>query len=677
MVRNFLGWIRTPKSTFPWVLGLSVISCNAISGIGDLRRADSIVESDDDAGAPCGGADLTGDANNCGTCGHACGTGNFCSASACVQGCTAGLLFVSPNGSDTNLGCTASAPLKTISHGVALAKAQGSALVQEVHVCKGIYEEPQITVDFKSSLRGGYDCTAWKRTTTFGYPTFDATNLTEIDSSASNGASITTLSVGGVAVDASVVIDGFSIHGSSNASSSIALALPGGAPSIQNDLITGGTFTELTSATASIGIQISGGASPEITSSIIDGGGGASTWTSPTVDSGASPSASSIGSVGISVGADSGIPNIHDLTVNGGSGSALVGNGSIAIDINGGTFATVNAIRNNKISGGTGSVTTSGVAGAGIVSTAPGNVEIDANEILGGGGAGCAKATGSCASYGIVAGGGNLIVRGNRIYGGDATGSTTGVSAGIEVSVLKSFVAENNMIHGGNESGSATHGSAIAILLDQTSSPSIRNNTLYSGNPGTSGTPSPSSNVLVTYQVSALTFDNNILAAPPTNSIFGGDISVSCPSNLIKSVQNNAFLAPQAVISSSCSSYTSLYSTPSVSAAQTFLAGIAAGATVSGNVRLDSACSGEGAPTCVINAACTSPSACLAAVIAGWTAADTGESLIEGTGWKINPLCPVAQGGLDISSSLTTDFYGTKRTPPLSIGAHENDAACH
>jgi hypothetical protein len=664
--------MRAATSALPWVLGFSIASCNAISGLGDLTRNDDVASLDggaDGSTLPCGGADLTSDANNCGTCGHACGTGNFCSASACVQGCTGGILYVSPAGVDTSDGCATTAPLKTIAHAVSVAKAQGFTLVQEVHVCKGVYAEPQITVDFKSSLRGGYDCTTWKRTANFGYPTFDPTNLTEIDSNATTGTNITTLAVGGSALDATSIVDGFSIKGSSNGSSSIALALNGGAPSIQNDQIVGGTFSEATSAEASIGIQISGGASPEITSSSIDGGGGTTTSTST----------SAIGSVGISIGADSGSPNIHGTTIGGGTGGAPIGNGSIGIAVNGGAFPTASAIRANTINGGTGKIGTSGVASVGVVSVASGNVELDDNVILGGGG-GCAKASGNCSSFGIVAGVGNLIVRANKIYGGDATGGTNGGSAGITVSGLKSFVAENNMIHGGNKSSSLSHGSSRAIELNATASPSIRNNTLYSGNGGASS----ASVLIVDPQVSAITLDNNLLMTASGGGAVA--ITLSCSANLIASVRNNAFLAPPTVMfysgngggTGTCTGTTTEPFT-TVSSAQTFLAGSATGATATGNVRLATAaqCASEAGATCVDESACDTPADCNAAVVAGWTSASTGEDLLEAAaGWKINPVCSVSQGGLDISSSLTTDFYGAKRTAPLSIGADENDATC-
>ncbi|MEO7113209.1 MAG: hypothetical protein ABI183_22410 [Polyangiaceae bacterium] len=658
--------MRAATSALPWVLGLAIVSCNAISGIGDLTRAndDTTTDGGSEGGAPCGGADLASDANNCGTCGHACGTGNYCSASACVQGCTGGILYVSSLGADTSTGCTTTSPLKTISHALTLAKAQGNALVQEVHVCKGTYKEPQITVDFKSSLRGGYDCTAWKRTATFGYPMFDPSNATEIDSSATTGTSIITVAVGGSAVDASVIVDGFSIHGSSSGSTTIALALNGGSPSIQNDQIVGGTFSEATAAQASIGVQISAGASPEIMTSTIDGGGGTTT----------SSSTSSIGSVGISIASDSGSPSIHGASISGGSGSALVGDGSIGIAVNGGSFATINAIRQNTISGGTGNVVISGVASVGIVSVASGNVELDANDILGGSGS-CAKATGNCSMFGIVAGVGSLILRGNKIYGGDATGSVNGGSAGVTVSGLKSFIAENNMIHGGNKDGSATHGSTAGIQLTQTAAPSMRSNTIYSGNCGSTGTAS-AADIVIQPQVSAIVATNNLFA---TSGSRDTALLVSCTPNLMTSFQNNVALAPTDIVvysgggSGTCGATAQSYTTMKNS--ELFLVGTASPApTVSANQRLLATAAQCGLDTsCTATTGCDVATDCNAAVLTGWTATDSGFTILQNPGWKINALCPVSHGGLDISATLKADFYGAARTSPLSVGADEND----
>jgi hypothetical protein len=86
-------------------------------------------------------------------------------------------------------------------------------------------------------------------------------------------------------------------------------------------------------------------------------------------------------------------------------------------------------------------------------------------------------------------------------------------------------------------------------------------------------------------------------------------------------------------------------------------------------------------------AACPTPiaeagsTACMAGLIAGWTAFDNGYSTLLDGGWMLaagNP-CPVMQGGLpldDASPPVTLDFYGHARGPTPSIGAAQSDASC-
>ena len=664
--------MRAATSALPLVILASFVACNAITGVGDLTRANSVAgDGGNEGGAPCGGADLTSDANNCGTCGNACGASNYCASSACVPGCSGGLLYVSPTGNDASEGCTTSAPLQTLTHALALANAQGSTLVQEIHACKGTYQEPQITLDFKSSLRGSYDCATWKRTATFGYPSFDATNASEIDSSATTtSANVTTLAVGGSTLDKTVVVDGWTIRGSSIATTTVALGLGAGSPQIKDNRILGGSPTEGAAPNASIGIQIGAAGSPEITSCNIDGGGGKSTSTN----------ASAAGSVGILIGADSGNPNVHGNAIGGGSGSALSGSGSIGMAIGGGSFATANAIAANTISGGTGKVTTSGAASIGIASVATTSVELDGNTINGGSGS-CATASSICTVSGISAGVGTLIARGNKIYAGDATGSPSSGSIGISGSGLTSFIAENNMIHGGNKAGGASHGSAVGIELTETTAPSLRNNTIYSGNAG-SDVSTTATAIVIAPSVSGIVAVNNLIA---TSGARDAGLVVSCSPNLVAAFENNVFLEPTDVVifsgggTGTCPGIGNKVSYATVSDAEGFLRATNPQAApndpkVSGNGRLVPSCGAD--TSCTINSSCGSAAGCAAAVITSWSAADTGFGTLLSDGWKINPVCAVSKGGLDIAATLKTDFYGAARTAPLSVGADEQDATC-
>jgi hypothetical protein len=673
--KEYLKWMRAATSALSFVVALSFVAvlagvgaCNAISGIGDLTRATDVTTGNPEAGLPCGGADLTSDSSNCGTCGHVCGATLYCASSTCVQGCTGGLLYVSPTGNDSASGCVQTAPLKTLAHALTLGKAQGAALVQEIHACKGTYKEAGLSLDFKASFRGSYDCTTWKRTATFGYPTFDGTSVSEIDSSVTSGTSaLTTLLVGGAALDKTVIVDGWTIRGSSAPVTTIALALTAGGALIENNQILGGSPTEASAANASIGIQISANGSPEIASCKIDGGGGVST----------SANGSAAGSIGILVAADSGSPNVHDNNVSGGTGSAISGDGSVAMSLSGGVFSAPLGIRANTLSGGTGKVTQSGIASVAVASVASGNVELDGNVIDGGGGS-CAAATGICRNAGVAAGVGTLIARANKIYGGDATGSAGGSSIGISGSGLVSFIAENNMIHGGNKSGATTHGSAYGIELTETTAPAFRNNTIFSGTAG-SGGGTAAAGMVIDPSVSGIVAENNLFASSGTRD---AGLIVSCTPSLIATFENNVFLQNTNIVvyggggTGTCGATAQNY--PTISGAEGFLTATNAASKVSGDMRFASSlqCAGDSSAQCTQNISCTSASSCASAIFASWSAADTGYSILQSAGWKINPICEVSQGGTDLSATLKTDFYGATRTAPLSAGAHEQDATC-
>ena len=641
-----------------WPLGIAfaIAGYNAITGIGDLTRSDG--SSGDGDGGACGGADLTSDAKNCGTCGNACGAGAFCSSSACVPGCTGGTIYVSPSGNDASSGCSQTEPFATLTHALEVAKNQGAALVGEIHACKGKYEEPGLVLDFPASLRGGYDCTTWTRTATFGSPTFDGTNATEIDDAdSSSPSSHVTLTISGSPVGAGVIVDGLTIVGAGGASSSVAVNVSGAAPVLENDIVTGGNPNEGSSNIASIGVNVVGGGSPEIRFDNISGGAGVSTSTSTSA-----------------IGGDAASPNVHDAVIEGGSGSAPSGTGSVGIVIVGGTPAV---FQNDVVRGGTGSITKTGGASSAVSSVAPGTIEFDGCTLDGGGGS-CANATGACSNVGVVAGVGTLILRANRIYGGDATGSTIDGSVGVSVSGLASFTAENNMIHGGNKSADAKEGSTRAIEMTETSGPILRGNTLYSGTAGSDAT-TISAGLVIDPNVSGIVLADNLFM---TSNVRDAGIFVSCSPNLVSQIQNDVFLRETNALvyggggTGTCGSVAMSY--PDVagpSSLESFFKASASGATVSGNVLTTSSCP-LGDSTCVTTSACTTSPLCEAAFIAAWSAADTGFTTLMGDGWKLEPLCVASHGGLDLGSALPKDFYGTSRTSPFSAGANEQDGAC-
>ena len=636
------------------------VACNAITGIGDLARNDSAGD-----GGACGGADLTSDAKNCGTCGNACGGGSFCSSSACVPGCTGGTLYVSPTGSDSNSGCSQTEPLQTLTRALKVGRDQGAALVSEIHACKGAYAEHGLVLDFPASLRGAYDCASWTRTATFGSPTFDGTNATEIDDlDTSSTSSIVTLTISGSAVGSGVTVDGFTINGAGGTSPSVAVNVSGASPILENDVVTGGNPTESSANIASIGVNVVGGGSPEIRFDKISGGAGTST----------SASTSATGSIGLALGGDAASPSVHDDTIEGGGGTATSGAGSVGIAIVGGTPAIFKKL---EVDGGTGTITKTGGASAGVSTVASGTIEFDDCTLHGGNGS-CASATSACSNVGIVAGVGTLVLRSNRIYGGDSTGSTADGSSAISVSGLAGFTAENNMIHGGNGSANANEGSTRAIEMTEITGPILRGNTFYSGNPG-SDSSATSADLVIDPNVSGVVLADNLFM---TSGVRDAGVFVSCSPDLVSQVQNNVFLRETNALvyggggSGTCGAVAMSY--PAVGGAsglESFFQASSSKATVSGNVLTTSSCP-VGDSTCVVTSTCTSSSACDAAFIAAWSGTDSGYTTLLGEGWKLNLLCVASHGGLDLGSALPKDFYGANRTAPFSAGAHEQDGAC-
>src|SRR5262249_11394840 len=78
-----------------------------------------------------------------------------------IDGVASEAIFVSPTGSDTNLGAR-EAPLKTIRAGLAIASQRKKT---QVIVAGGDYDEPDtLTLAENVGLYGGYDPSSWART---------------------------------------------------------------------------------------------------------------------------------------------------------------------------------------------------------------------------------------------------------------------------------------------------------------------------------------------------------------------------------------------------------------------------------------------------------------------------------------------------------------------------------
>src|SRR5262249_30757361 len=154
----------------------SMLACAELAGIGDYApppTADAAADGpptcpadfercDPDPAHPCN-VDLRSDPNHCGPCHHARGAGHYRAARGRGAGRPGPVVYVSPDGSDENDGCTTATPQRTIASALAFVKGAGAAH-HEVHVCAGTYAERALAVDYPVSILGGFACNTWTRT---------------------------------------------------------------------------------------------------------------------------------------------------------------------------------------------------------------------------------------------------------------------------------------------------------------------------------------------------------------------------------------------------------------------------------------------------------------------------------------------------------------------------------
>ena len=79
-----------------------------ITGCSLVSSFTGLYEGIEDAGAETSVTcdSTTDDSDNCGRCGHVCGPNEYCSRSACMEGCRERTMYVAPQGNDANMGCS-------------------------------------------------------------------------------------------------------------------------------------------------------------------------------------------------------------------------------------------------------------------------------------------------------------------------------------------------------------------------------------------------------------------------------------------------------------------------------------------------------------------------------------------------------------------------------------------
>jgi hypothetical protein len=602
--------------------------------------------------------------------------------------CAGPVVYVSvTTGSDANPGCSNAAPKKSI--GAALAAAQAAGTVTSIEVCKGVYNESGLVLTTATSLLGGYGCVDWKRSSGYGYPTFDGTAATVIQNS-NPTINSATLNVATSAVTSAALVDGFTILGATSGtitnSAAAVVCSNNASPTLSNNQLSGGSVTAPT-GNASAGVLVLTGANPVITGNKINGGSG----TIPTTSTEAGHA-----SVGIYADGSSAGLQIVGNAINGGSGNALntTSGGSVAVSLLGtsgsGTGPSY-TVRSNALVAGTGTsmedVPTTGLFLNGMMT-----VVVDSNSIDGGGGT-----TGTACSVGVsVNGTGPSTFTANRIYAGNCgLTSTTTAPQGLKlIGPLGPTVVYNNMIHGGTAAGAPSVFWA-AILLGDVTGADIRHNTLVAGASASSN----AQGIVLNNGTSGTTIANNIVAGSGINA---GVVIGQCPDAgppALQSLENNLiFGTTQGLFK-----WANCYGGAGFGSVDALTADILAtepGATVQGNVTIASTCTTDGGTDsgCIVSAGCTSPQACLTTFFGGWDTPSNGYANLfpttpfagacplqtlppEGNGWTLGvttiPPCRVTQSSLDdhTTTGLGVDLYGNCRSSTPTMGAEEESGA--
>jgi hypothetical protein len=556
-----------------------------------------------------------------------------------LAGCTT--IYVSAStGDDGNGGCTPSSPKKTIAGGL------GVSSGRDVVVCKGTYNE---NVTATRNLHGGYSCTSWARTATFGYPTFDGTNesIVQTPTAAVNGL---------LANTASVTVDGFTFT-MGGAMGSLGGKITASGVTLKNCKLNAGSLA----SSGTIGLDIEAGGD-EVYNDLIDGGSG---------------TGSGLGSTAVLLNGQS---HVHDNTLHPGGGTSNSG-GTGCMDISVGasvgnlTHANNAAIERNTINSGNcssfGAMQYASSIGISLPSVAmTQTIEVTGNIIDAG--------TGNDPTIGIdFSGSGQLVLTGNRVFGGKPL---VGFGIGIRLGGNGVGVAlYDNEVHGGE-------GPSTIAIESGAANTTLKHNTIHAGHSGSGS----GIGMHITNATSALTIVNNLFFGEATNVGMQFD---QCP-NYTVTWQNNVYAY------TTVAKYTSMIGTPCTASATfrdvtAFNTEASARVITSGNNwYIDSGCSNSdlGATgNCHQLPGCDGPldgsgqaGVCIGGILAVYDQASDGVNTLLGSGgWtlKNDVLCIVAQTSVqDINASvpgLSADWDGDPRMSGHdSVGADEYDGTC-
>ncbi len=274
-------------------------ACTALDGL--AGGGSDLPVTPDDGGPrpnPCQ-KNLDDDHDNCGACGASCGAVEHCLAAKCAPGCPDHTIFVSADGSDNASGCTRATPKRTIGAAMAFLKTV-SAQKHEVHVCRGVYAEA-VVLDYPTSILGGYECSTWQRSPSYGGPTFDGINESVVTGTpASSPLTIATVQ--------NVKVDGLTLRVQDTTTMRVpAVTANRSARAALSNVKVSGSGGVVSGGTGSVGLLALGGSA-------------ASTFERCNIDGGTGRTGVGSASYGIGLFGDAADVTIKSSAVNGGNG---------------------------------------------------------------------------------------------------------------------------------------------------------------------------------------------------------------------------------------------------------------------------------------------------------------------------------------------------------------------
>ncbi|MDB4939233.1 MAG: hypothetical protein JWP87_6205 [Labilithrix sp.] len=630
---------------------MGAVACVGLDGLAGGNGDGAVKPPLDDAGRedPCEKS-LDDDHDNCGACGTVCGGMEHCLGGKCAPGCPDHVVYVSADGNDNASGCTTKTPKRTVGAALALLKTL-SAQKHEVHVCRGQYDEA-VALDYPTSILGAYECSTWKRSTSYGAPTFDGVNESVIRGTPTSPP-LTASSIEGIAVD------GLTLRAADATSARLPAVVVQKNAKLKltntKALAGGGNAND---SPGSVGLLVDTGAFADIASAIIDGGAATNKTTG------------GYGSAGIFITAKGGGVHVADARILGGGGIVTSGTGSIGILALGGTLPST--VERSNVNGGTGHTGVGSASyGTGFFGAATDVTVVDS--IVTGGASGC---TNGCAVTGLaVSTAGKVTIRGNRITGGEAKSDMFGDISftGLHLTDYLSADVQNNSVFSGNTKAAFSSGAAALELTRGAGNALVANNTLAVG-PSKSGAGS----VVIATSKTA-TFVNNLFLYG-TAGTTGAAVALDACAGRTYALNANAWVGFPAgtpllqistgTMGASCTSA----SDATVDALQVSATVKLGQGTSAGNTRLVEVCADD--THCIANAACSTASSCIGTVLTAWDKTTAGDLL--GAGWtlKAGVACAISLGGTTVPGLATSDGYGVMRTSPFSMGANEHDTAC-